>query len=600
MKKEVKDLNFLIDAFNSIRHVMVENGANIFFQIGTIIIIATAFAYLAKLLKQPLIPAYVLAGILIGPVFGLITNTEAITTLSEIGIAFLLFIVGLEIDLRKLKDVGMISSLGCLIQVLSIFSVTFIVSVLLGFLHKEAIYLGLIIAFSSTMVVVKLLSDKREIDTLHGRIILGILLMQDIIAILVLSVLTTIDNFSILVLLLSIFKGIIVFLIAAAASKFVFPWLFEFAAKSKELLFISAVSISFIFSLLFSSMGFSIAIGAFVAGVTLANLPYNIEIIGRVKPLRDFFSVIFFVSLGMELFVPCFDTMWKAMLLFIVLIIVLKPMITMFLCAFFGYKRRTAFLTSISLAQISEFSLIIVAQGFLLGHVSNEIFSLTVILAVITIVLTSYFIKYEDKIYLNLSSILEIFDRITGSYNELEYVPRKRHEVVLCGYNRIGYSIFKTLKKLRKKLLVIDFNPEVIRKFIDDKVPCIYGDVGDIEVIERMNLKYAKMVISTVPTKTDNLLLIRQAKKENRNIIVFVTANHVDEALELYDAGADYVILPHFLGGDHVSLLLEDFTEDLTKIIKTKIEHIKELHKRKSLGHKHPANKLHNHDNGGN
>jgi len=562
---------------------------NIFFDIGAIIIIATVFAFIAKTFKQPLIPAYVLTGIIIGPFLGLITNTDVITTLSEIGIAFLLFIVGLEMDLRKLRDVGLISSVGGMVQMLSIFTATFILAVFLGFVYREAIYLGLIIAFSSTMVVVKLLSDKHEIDTLHGRIIIGFLLMQDIIAILALSVLMTIDNFSFSFLILSVVKGVVVFLVAVAASKFLFPALFEFAAKSQELLFIAAVSVSFAFSILFYYIGFSIAIGAFVAGVTLANLPYNIEIIGKVKSLRDFFAVIFFVSLGMELILGSFWALLKPLIIFIILIIFLKPLITMSLCSFFGYKKRTAFLTSMSLAQISEFSLIIVAQGLFLGHLSQEIFSLTVILAVATIVSTSYFIKYEDKLYRKLAGFLEIFDRLTGTYNDLEYVPRKKHEVILCGYNRIGYSIVNTLKKLKKKLLVVDFNPEVIRKLIDEKIPCIYGDVGDLEVLERLNLREAKMVISTVPKKRDNLLLIKKTKEENKKAIVFVNASHVEDALRLYDAGADYVVLPHFLGGEHVSLLIEDFTGDIKKIIDTKIKHIKELKKRRELGHEHPV-----------
>ena len=587
---------------------------NIFFDIGIVIIIATVFAFVAKMLKQPLIPAYVLAGIIIGPVLGLITNTEVIVTLSEIGIAFLLFIVGLEMNLRKLRDVGLVSSVGGLVQMLSMFTVTFVLAVFLGFVYQEAIYLGLIIAFSSTMVVVKLLSDKRALDTLHGRIIIGFLLMQDILAILVLSILNTMGNFSFIFLVLSLVKGVVVFLVAIGASRFIFPALFEFAAKSKELLLIAAVSISFLFSMVFANIGkiiifllgllgiglssnmivylspgFSIAIGAFVAGITLANLPYNIEIIGRIKSLRDFFAVIFFVSLGMELLLGSFGDLLKPLLIFLVLIIFLKPLITMFLCSFFGYKKRTAFNASISLAQISEFSLIIVAQGLFLGHLSQEIFSLTVLLAVITIVLTSYFIKYEDKVYFKLAGILEVFDKLTGAYGHLEYLPRKKHEVILCGYNRIGYSIVNTLKRLKKKLLVVDFNPEVVVELIKDRIPCVYGDVGDSEILERINLKGAEMVISTVPIKRDNLLLIRKTKEKNKKAIIFVTSTQIKDALKLYDAGADYVIMPHFLGGEHASLLIEDFTSDINSIIKTKIRHIEELKNRKSLGHEHPA-----------
>ncbi len=578
----------------TLKDSLVDGSTGIFFQIGFIIILATVFAFIAKILKQPLIPAYILTGIIIGPYLGLITHTGIITSMSEIGIAFLLFIVGLEINIKRLRDVGLISSIGGMVQMLSIFTVTFIISIFLGFVYREAVYLGLIIAFSSTMVVVKLLSDKREIDTLHGRIILGFLLMQDIVAILALSVLTTINDFSFLFLLFSLVKGFVVFMVAVAASKFLFPAIFEFAAKSQELLFIAAVSVSFGFSILFHYIGFSIAIGAFVAGVTLANLQYNIGIIGKVKSLRDFFAVIFFVSLGMGLLLDSFMALLKPLLIFIILVIFLKPLVTMFLCSFFGYKKRTAFLTSISLAQVSEFSLIIVAQGLFLGHLSQEIFSLTVILAVATIILTSYFIKYEDNIYSRLVGFLDVFDSLTGTYNQLEYVPRKKHDVILCGYNRVGYSIVNTLKKMKKRLFVVDFNPEIIRKLINEKIPCIYGDLGDAEVLERLNLKEAKMIISTIPTKKDNLLLIRKTKEQNKKAVVFVTSNNVDSALKLYNAGADYVILPHFLGGEHVSLLIENIEDDFKKILSTKLSHIEELNKRKSLGHEHPRHENNN------
>ena len=551
---------------------------NLFFDIGVVIIIATVFAYIAKSLKQPLIPAYILTGVILGPVLGLITNTDVITTLSEIGIAFLLFIVGLEMDIRKLKHVGMVASLGGIIQIVSVFTIAFIAALLLGFIVLESVYLALVIAFSSTMVVIKLLSDKKEIDTLHGKIIIGILLLQDIVAIMALSVLATLSEFSFIVLSLSILKGLIALLIALAIGKYIFPKLFTFAAKSQELLFISAVSVSLLYSIFFNYLGFSIAIGAFVAGVSLANLPYNIEIIGKLRSLRDFFSVIFFASLGMELVFSSFDFILRPLVVMLLLVILAKPFIIMFTTSFFGYKKRTSFLTSISLAQISEFSLIIVTQGLLLGHISQEIFSLTVLLAIITITLTTYFVKYEDSIYYRFSDFLHVFNRLSKGQAELEYMPKKkRNEIILCGYNRIGYGIVKTLTRIKKSLLVVDFNPDTIRDIIAKKIPCMYGDIGDIEILERLNFKKAKMLISTVPTKKDNMLLTRIARKENKKIIIFVIANQVKEALDLYDAGADYVVLPHFLGGEHFSLLIEDFTEDMNKIIGYKIKHIKEL-----------------------
>jgi len=562
--------------------------ATIFFEIGIIMIIATFFAFFAKMFKQPLIPAYILTGFLIGPYLGLITNSTIITTLSEIGIAFLLFIVGLEINFKRLSDVGMVSTIGGLTQVLSIFTISFIIAMYFGFFHIEAIYIAIIIALSSTMIAVKLLSDKRELDTLHGRIIIGFLLMQDIVAIFALSILTTLSEFSILTLFYSIVKGIVVFVIAILAAKYLFPSIFKFAAKSRELLFIGAISVSFLFSLLFNYIGFSIAIGAFVAGVTLANLPYNIEIISKVKSLRDFFAVLFFVSLGMELLLSSFRSIILPLIIFGVIVVLIKPLVIMFICSFFGYKKRTSFLSSIYLAQVSEFSLIIAAQGLLLGHISQEIFSFTVLLAVITIIISTYFIKFDISIYSKLKGYLNVFDLMTKEKEkELENVKKVRHEVILAGYNRIGYSIVKKLNYMGKNLLVIDFNPEIVSKLIEKGISAMYGDAGDSELLDRLDFKNAKLLISTIPTKSDNLLLIKKAKKSNKKIIIYVTANQIEEALSLYDAGADYVILPHFLGGEHASLLIGKLN-NMTKIVTNKLKHIRELKHREFLGHEHP------------
>jgi len=562
---------------------------NLFFDLGLMLIIATIFAYLAKMLKQPLMPAYILTGVIIGPLLGVITNTALITTMSEIGIAFLLFIVGLEIDLKKLKNVGIVASLGGMTQILILFSFGFILAMFLGFIRLESAYIGIIIAFSSTMVVIKLLSDKKELDTLHGRIVVGILLIEDFFIILTLSVLATLNKFSIGILFFSLIRGLAVVAIALLASRCVFPSIFRYAAKSPELLFTLAVSVCFLFSILFNYAGFSIVIGAFVAGVTLANLPYNIEIISRVKPLRDFFAIIFFISLGMTLLLSSINFIIKPLTILIIFILFFKPLITLFLCSFFGYKVRTSFQAAISLPQISEFSLIIAMQGLMLGHIGKSIFSLTVLLAIITMTMTSYFIKYEDKIYSKIKNSIKFFNRFTESEEELGYkTRRKRNHVILCGYNRIGYSIAKTLKKLKRNLVVVDFNPEVIKGLIKQKIDCMYGDVGDIEVLERLNLKHASMIVSTVPTKNDNILLIRKVKDVNKKALIFVTASEVEEALNLYDEGADYVILPHFLGGEHVSILIEEFTGNINKIIETKFNHIKELKERHVLGHEHP------------
>lgn len=568
-----------------------------FFQIGILLITAAILALITHKLKQPLIPAYIITGLLVGPLYGLITNRELIRNMSEIGIAFLLFIVGLEIDFKKLKDVALVSGLGGAIRSLSMFTIGFIAALLMGFITKEAVYIGIIIAFSSTMVVVKLISDKRELETLHGRIIVGILLLEDILAILVLSVITSLNGNSFLSVFLSLIKGIVLLLVVMGLTKFVFSPLFRISAKSQELLLLSSISVCFLLSIVAYSLSLSISIGAFLAGLSLANLPYNLAIIGKVRSLRDFFSIIFFVSLGMELLTEHLKEIIAPLIVLLMLTIFIKPFITMFICSFFGYKRRISFITSISLSQISEFSLIIVSQGLILGQISKNIFTLTVLVTIITMATTSYFTQFDNSIYLKLKRLLKPFDIFAEGQQKLEYLPEKRKfEVIMLGHNRIGYSISRTIIKLRKKLLVVDYNPEIIKILIKKKIPCLYGDASDLEVLERLPFKEAEMIISTIPSSRVNKLIIEKVKEANKKAIIYVTTSEVEKALKLYDAGADYVILPHFLGGEHVSLLVEQFSDNIDKIIKNKIEHIKELKHRQSIGHEHPTHHLDEHD----
>mgnify|MGYP001588354516 CR=1 FL=1 len=253
---------------------MIEN--NIFMDIAIIIVSATCLGFLARSLKQPIIPAFLLTGILLGP-FGLklITNMDTVRTLSEIGIALLLFVVGIELNFKKLGDIHLIASVGALLRSLTIATIGFIVILLLGMRSLEAAYLAAVIAFSSTSVVIKILSDKRELDTLHGRIIIGILLVEDIIAIVVLSVFSTLHQPNVFAIVLALGSVIALVMVAWLFSRFLVPWLFNIAAKSQELLFLSAMAVLFFFSLASFLFNISIAIGAFIAGVTLANLPYQ-------------------------------------------------------------------------------------------------------------------------------------------------------------------------------------------------------------------------------------------------------------------------------------------------------------------------------------
>jgi Kef-type K+ transport system membrane component KefB len=563
------------------------SSGNLFVDIGLVIIIAAALAYALRLLKQPQILAYVLTGVFLGPVFKLVTQTTIIETMSVVGIAFLLFIVGLEMDLKSLKNVATVSTFGGIIQVIIVFTLGYLVALLLGFLSLEASYIGLMIAFSSTMVVMKLLSDKRELNTLHGKIAIGFLLTQDIIAIFALSILTSINGFSPSVFGFALFKFASLFLVAYLASKYLFPIIFRFAAKYQELLLITSLGVCFIFSLAFHFLGFSIAIGAFVAGVALGNLEYNLEIIGKIKSLKDFFSLIFFVSLGMAISLSVIKNMIFELIVLLVVILVVKPVVIMMICSFFRYTKKPSFLTANSLAQVGEFSLILAAQGLLLGHISNELFSLIILFTLISIVTSSYYIQHSNFFYRIMEKPLSFFDRFTTE--GLEFLPNQvKPTIILCGHNRIGYSVLKDLSRVKKKVLIIDYNPEIIDKMVKKGYHCIYGEVTDEEIIHKMNLKNIKMLISTVPELKDNLLLTKKVREKNKKAKIIVHANEINDALKLYEHGADYVIMPHFLGGERVSDLVGRIRGRKINMKDEKKRHIDELSERKGLGHEHP------------
>ncbi|MFC1800898.1 cation:proton antiporter [Nanoarchaeota archaeon] len=556
---------------------------SVFLEIGLVIIAATLLAILARFLRQPLLIAYIAAGIVIGPVgLGLIKNQEIIAMFSELGIVFLLFIVGLQLDVKKLKHVGWQASLVGLAQVVFTGLAGFFIASLY-FDTLVSAYIAVALTLSSTVVVVKLLTDKNEINTLHGRMAIGVLLIQDLVAIVAIMLFSSVGHFAIDQLLVRIFGILLLFAVALAAYFLILPYLFRVVAKSRELLLITALSWAFGMAALAAYLEISVAIAALLAGVSLASTQYSLEIVGRVKPLRDFFVTAFFVTLGMQVALEPLKKYMLPVIIFCLFVLIGNPIIMYIVMRFFKYKPRTSFLASISLAQISEFSIVIIALGFGLGHLTSEVVSIIAVIATLTIGVSSYLIIYDNWLYRKFKKYFNV-----SSDEKLHYLPKKRFDVVLVGHNRIGYSIYHKLKNMKRKILTVDYNPEVVKRLIKKKMPCIYGDAGDLEIIDKMNLKHVKMLIATVPDIYDNLLLIKKLKEVNPKGLAIVTANQIDEALKLYQYGADYVIMPHFLGGEHISFMVEKYRKDLGKILKLKLKHIDELKRRQGIGHEHP------------
>ncbi|HLC74642.1 MAG TPA: cation:proton antiporter [Candidatus Nanoarchaeia archaeon] len=551
---------------------------DVFVEIGLIIIVATLLAYIGRCLKQPSIIAYILAGIIIGPLgFGLIKNMSVIQLFSELGIIFLLFIVGIQLDIKKLKTVGIPAIVIGLGQIAFTSSIGFFIA-RIWFEYLPSLYIAIALSLSSTVVVVKLLMDKKEIETLHARIALGVLLVQDIVAIFALIFFSSIGNFSLGSFLAGSGKMVAFFVLAVAASVFVIPRVLEKVSKSVELLFLTGLSWAFGLALIAKALDFSAVIGAFVAGVTLASTPYSLELSSRLKPLRDFFVTIFFVALGMQIVAGPVSTFIVPIIVLSLVVIIGNPFIMLVITALYGYHRRTAFLTSTALAQVSEFSLVIVALGASLGHIPAQVVSIIAAVATITLGISTYFIMYSKSLYQIAQPFLRWHAR---RQEDLEYNAEKKADVVLCGYSRMGYSILKKVHAMKKNVLVVDYNPDVIRHLITMKVPCIYGDVSDHDVIERMQLKHAQLCVSTIATLDDNLYLLRRLQSINKKITAVFTAQDIDDANELYKKGAHYVIVPHHVSGEHFAFLLEDF--NLKSFDKHRRKHLMELEKRKSF-----------------
>ncbi len=552
----------------------------IIFNMAVILILSTIFAFIARVFRQPLIPAYVLAGLVLGPlVLGVVKGENLINAFSEIGIAFLLFSAGLEISFRKiiqanLKKIAMIG----ISQIAIIFGIVLILANLLGLTSLQAAYIGIILSFSSTMVDVKLLSDRRELVTLHGRLILGILLLQDLVAIIAIIVFTN-GGFAIDSLSIALAKLILILGIAVLLQKFVLNKLFRFAARSNEFLVLCALSVLFSFIILAYALDLSIVIGAFIAGVSLANSPFKVELESRISPLRDFFSILFFVALGMQL---VFVGIGSRLILFGTLIVgalLLKPIVTFILLRVTGYHPRTSFLTAISLAQLSEFSLIIGAIGLMAGAFDVSLFSTVILATIITMSITPYLIKYKNRFYSFLHYPIKSL-KFLPVREILEYKNKKDKEILLIGLHRMGGALMDELIESKKKFLVIDYNPDVINTLMQKKISCIYGDISSPEILEKIDLKKLKLVISTIPDYEQTEFLLKKIKELAPLSKVVVTGSRISETLKLYEAGADYVVTPKILAGKKLaSIVHNNGLKYLKKAKKDHIAHLKEIHR---------------------
>jgi Kef-type K+ transport system membrane component KefB len=485
-----------------------------FSQIALILLVAAVVGFLAHLARQPLIVAYIFVGVLLGPAFlDLVSSGEEIELLAKLGIAILLFLVGLKLDLALIKSTGAIALATGVGQVVFTSVVGFFIVVALGFEWLPAVYIAVALTFSSTIIIVKLLSDKRELDQLHGQIAVGFLIVQDILVIVAMVVIVSLGtpggaggaSQSLWVTLI----GSVVFLAAVALlARFVVPRLLTWLARSQELTLLFGVGWAMSLAAISQFLGLSMEIGAFVAGVALASTPFRESLSARMVSLRDIMILFFFIQLGSSLtFDDAAEQLWPAIVLSL-FVLIGNPIIVMIIMGVMGYRSQVSFKAGLAVAQISEFSLILIALGFSLGQVDQGVLSLVTLVGIITITLSTYFILYSEQMYRALAPALQIFERkdATGGLNE--EAMAHPYDAIIVGVGRLGSSVAAGLKAKGAKLLVVDQDPRALKSVASENVETLFGDVSDPEFAANLPLNETDAVICTVHDRSTNLVLL--------------------------------------------------------------------------------------------
>lgn len=554
-----------------------------FSEISLILLVTLGVSIIMRLLKQPLIIGYIIAGIAVGP-YGLniLHSTDLIQFLSKVGITALLFVVGLGLSPKVLKEIGVVSSVTGFGKVITSSIIGYFIGQALGLTVVESLYVAVAITFSSTIIILKILTDKGDTNKLYGRISIGFLLIEDIIAAIILvglAGLQGVQGGGILDIASSIgfllVKGAIALVVLFIISNFILHKLTNFVARSQEFLFIASLSWGMAIAALYYKLGLSIEIGALVAGVTLSLAPYAPEISSRLKPLRDFFVTLFFILLGskiqfsnlQELIVPIFT--------YFLLIFFGNPIIMFILLNLLGYSRKVGYQAGLTVSQIGEFSLILVTLGYNLGHLSRDIVSMITVVSIFTIASSTYLILFSDRLYKFLSPYLHLLE-----FRKMQNkVTRREKDVdaIIFGYKRAGPEFVQIFKKFNIRFLIVDFNPETVHKVEEEGLKAEYGDASDVEFISELPLKNVKLIISTINDHDTNMVLVRAYRRENPQGIFIAMSEHKDLALKLYNEGATHVVLSHYIGARQASIMLEKLGLEHSNYEKLKSKQIKEL-----------------------
>lgn len=534
--------------------------ANLFLQLSTLLAITVSVAFLVRLIKQPLIVAYIAAGVIAGPLFLNIMHAgeHMYDAFASFGVVLLLFIVGLDLNFSYFKKIGKEVTVIGLSQFFFNFFIFFSLALYFGLNILAALLLGLASSFSSTIIVLKILGEKQDEESVYGSHVIGLMLVQDLLSIIVLLWLSfklpgsdISQNFSWLMLL----KVSVVFGSIIISAKYVLPIFLKKIASSGEFLFIFTVAWCFGVASALHWVGFSLELGAIVAGISLGSSRFQQAIASRIKPLRDFFLVLFFILLGSQADFSSLPEIITPVLLLSFFVLIVQPIILYRLFRWRLFTRRNSFLAALTSGQLSEFGFIILFAGMAAGLVAGREMAIFTLAAIITIFFSSYMMTYSYQIYNWFLPFLAKFgpDRYLQKENDKE-----KFSAFIFGYHRTGWKIGEALKDQGIDYAAVDFDPTKIDKFNRVGVKSFFGDASDIEFLRGLPLESAKYIISTIPSPEDQLLLIKFVRKVNPKAVMIASLYHKKFLDSLYNAGANYVILPHLLGGAWAAKVVRD------------------------------------------
>jgi len=550
-----------------------------FAEVAALLVMAAGIGLFGILLRQPLIVSFIAVGLIAGPsALDVVRSDAQIDLLSKLGIAVLLFLVGIKLDVKLIRSLGSVALLTGLGQVLFTSVFGYMIGLALGLGHITSVYVAVALTFSSTIIIVKLLSDKREIDALHGQIALGFLIVQDLVVVIAMIVLSAIGigaaadggdgGGSVLWVLLS---GVAMVALVVVFVRYVADPLTERLARAPELLVIFAIAQAAMFAAIGDFVGLGKEVGGLLAGVSLASTPYRETIAARLAPLRDFLLLFFFIALGATLDLSLLGTHVTGAIVFSLFVLIGNPLIVLAIMGAMGYRKRTGFLAGLTVAQISEFSLIFIAMGVSLGHVREDALGLVTMVGLVTIAASTYMITYSHRLYALFEPLLGVFER-RGTPREPSDADAHQTEgytAIIFGLGRFGTAIGLRLHKRGIPVLGVDFNPLAIRRWRELGLPTEFGDATDPEFITDLPLQRSDWIVSTVPihptglshedTRTTLIQLTRAAGFRGR---IAVTSHTARDTEDLFGSGADIVLEPFQDAADRAVELLSGAPEE--------------------------------------